>query len=292
MSDLTKFVISTDTCADLPEEFYKENNIDVHPLYYSFGEEMYGGDKQLTPKQFFDRMRGGEMPTTQATNPENSKELFLAHAKKGENIIHIAFSSGLSSTYQNACIAAGEVMEEYPEIKISVIDSLAASLGQGLIVYKAVQLKNEGKSYEEIRDYVENNKLHYSHHFTVDDLFHLFRGGRVSRTTAIIGTLAGIKPLLHVDNEGHLINIGKVRGRKKSLQNLAEKFINENSEYINEVDVIGITHGDCLEDAQYLADYIKEKTGRDKFIINMLCPTIGSHTGPGLIALFFTAEKR
>lgn len=286
------FVISTDTCADLPSDYYNAHNIDVHPLYYSFGEELFGGGNELSGKDFFDRVRKGEMPTTQATNPEISKEFFEKHAKAGEDVLHIAFSSGLSSTYQNACIAATEVMEEYPDAKITVIDSLAASLGQGLIVYKAVQLKEEGKSFDEVTKYVNDLLLHVSHQFTVDNLFHLFRGGRVSRTTAIIGTIAGIKPLLHVDNEGHLINIGKTRGRKKSLQELVDKFITTSGSYIDEIDVIGITHGDCIEDAEYVADLIKEKTGKDNFIINMLCPTIGSHTGPGLIALFFAAESR
>ena len=176
------FLISTDTTADLPASYVKENNIDIHTLFYAFGEVIYGTDNIMPEKEFFDRMRNGDMPTTMACN---------------------------------ACIAANEVMEEHPGARIVVVDSLAASMGEGLIVYKAVEMKKSGKSMDEIIDFVNNHKLNVVHNFTVDDLNHLYRGGRVSKTTAIIGTLANIKPILHVDNEGRLINIGKVRGRKK-----------------------------------------------------------------------------
>lgn len=286
------YVISSDTCCDLPEEFCTANNIDIHPLFYRFGEEVYGGETQLGMDEFYSRMRSGAMPTTMATNPEDSKDMFAEHAKKGEDVLHIAFSSGLSSTYQNSVIAASEVMEEYPDCKIIVIDSLCASLGQGLLVYEANRKKNEGLTLEQLAKFVEDTRLHISHQFTVDDLFHLFRGGRVSRATAIIGTLAGIKPLLHVDDEGHLINIGKVRGRKKSLSALVDKMESDSGSYLASSNIVGISHGDNLEDAQYVASLIEERFGKKEFIITPLCPTIGSHTGPDLIALFFLAERR
>lgn len=286
------FVISTDTCCDLPESYCVENNIDIHPLYYRFGDEVYGGETQLPMEEFYTRMRNGEMPTTMAVNPETSKELFLRHIQNGEDILHIAFSSGLSSSYQNAVIAANELMEEYPDSRIIVIDSLCASLGQGLLVHEAVRLMKEGLSLDELAAATSDARLHVAHHFTVDNLFHLFRGGRVSRATAIVGTLAGIKPLLHVDNEGHLINIGKVRGRKKSLTALVDRLGSDAGSYLEKSNIIGISHGDSLEDAKFVASLVEERYGKKEFIINTLCPTIGSHTGPDLIALFFFADKR
>lgn len=288
---MNKFIITSDTTCDLPDDYCRTNQIDIHPLYYRFGEnEIYGGDTDLTPEQFYKRMRDGEMPTTMATNPEVSEALFEKRINEGYDIIHIAFSSGLSSSCQNASIAARELMEKYPESRITVIDSLCASLGEGLLVYKAVNYMREGHSYDEVMEYVESIKLNISHQFTVDDLFHLHRGGRVSKATAIIGTIVGIKPLLHVDDEGHLIAIGKTRGRKKSLTSLVDKMIATMGNHNN--DVIMISHGDCIEDADFVASLIKAKTSVKEIITNCICPTIGSHSGPGTIALFFEADER
>lgn len=249
------FLISTDTTADLPASYVKENNIDIHTLFYAFGEVIYGTDNIMPEKEFFDRMRNGEMPTTMACNPQDCKTI-------------------------------------HPGARIVVVDSLAASMGEGLIVYKAVEMKKSGKSMDEIIDFVNNHKLNVVHNFTVDDLNHLYRGGRVSKTTAIIGTLANIKPILHVDNEGRLINIGKVRGRKKSLIALVDRMEEHIGSYRDKNDVVFISHGDCLQDAQFVAGLVKERFGIDNIWINYICPTIGTHSGPGTVALFFMGESR
>ena len=288
---MNKFIITSDTTCDLPDDFCKANKIDIHSLYYRFGDtEIYGGDNTLDPAVFYKRMRDGEMPTTMATNPETSIELFEKRVLEGYDIIHIAFSSALSSSCQNTIIAAGEVSEKYPDSRITVIDSLSASMGEGLLVFKAINYMNEGHTYDEVVEYIENTKLHIAHQFTVDDLFHLHRGGRVSKATAIIGTIVGIKPLLHVDNEGRLVSVGKTRGRKKSLVALVDRMIETMGNHEN--DVIMISHGDSLEDAEYVASLIKSRTSVNEIIINNVCPTIGAHSGPGTIALFFEADVR
>ncbi len=285
------FVISTDTTADLPAEYIKEHNIDIHALYYAFDDEVHDANNPLSEKDFYNRMRDGSMPTTMASNPEDSANLFRKHAQAGYDVLHIAFSSGLSSSYNNTCIAANEVMEEFPDCKIMVVDSLAASLGEGLMVYRAFQLKDEGKSMDEIVDYLNTHLQNFVHLFTVDDLFHLHRGGRVSKATAIIGTIAGIKPVLHVDEYGKLINIAKVRGRKKALNDLVDRMEELIGSYKDETDKVFISHGDCIEDAEFVAAKVKERFGKE-VIINYVCPTIGAHSGPGTIALFFMGEKR
>lgn len=285
------FIISTDTTADLPEHFIKENGIDVHTLYYSIGDTIYGPDNSLPVKEFYDRMRNGEMPTTMACNPEEATKIFKKRASEGYDILHISFSSALSSSYNNFYVAANEAMEEYPDCRIIVIDSLSASMGEGLVVYRAIQLRKEGKSIDEVAKYINEHLQNFVQFFTVDDLNHLYRGGRVSKTTAVIGTLACIKPILHVSEEGKLIPVGKVRGRKKSLNALVDKIDTYMGSFKNETDVVFLGHGDCLEDAQYVADKVKEKCGLDVWI-NTICPTIGTHSGPGTVALFFMGEKR
>lgn len=288
---MKNFVISTDTTSDLPLSFLKENDIDVHPLYYAFGEETFGGDNVLSEKEFYARMRSGALPTTQATNPEVSKQLFQKRVDAGLDVLHIAFSSALSSSFNNATLAANEIMEENPGSKIIVIDSLSASMGEGLVVYKAVQLKNEGLSLEEVSEYISSHLGNFCHQFTVDDLNHLYRGGRVSKTAAIIGTLAGIKPMLHVSNEGKLIPVGKVRGRKKSLISLVDRMDETMGSYRGNSNIAFISHGDCEEDANFVADLIKERFGMEVWI-NPVCPTIGSHSGPGTVALFYMGDER
>lgn len=285
------FIISTDTTADLPADYVKQYDVDIHNLYYAFGDVVHNADNALTEKEFYARMRAGEMPTTMAINPEDSATLFRKRVEAGFDILHIGFSSALSSSYNNACIAANEVMEEFPESKIVVIDSLSASLGEGLMVYRALQLKEEGKSLDEIADYINNHRLNFVHLFTVDDLNHLHRGGRVSKATAIIGTIAGIKPVLHVSDEGKLIKIGTVRGRKKSLSDLVDRMETLAGSYINETDKVFLSHGDCIEDAEFVAAKVKERFGKE-VVINYVCPTIGAHSGPGTIALFFMGEHR
>lgn len=289
------FKITTDSTADLPVEYLKEHNVGCMPISYIVDGVTYGRDRELDWKEFYSLMRNdGKMPTTSQINPAEAKEYFEEFIKTDKEILHLAFSSGLSGTYGNLCIAAEEIMEEYPDCRIIVVDSLCASMGEGLFVHKAVKMRDEGKTIEETADWLRTNVQNFTHVFTVDDLFHLYRGGRVSKTAAVIGTMAGIKPKLHVDSEGHLIVIGKVRGRKKSLNALVDYMEEKMGSYLSEnrQDYVFISHGDALEDAEYVRDQIKERFGIENFLINHIGPTVGAHSGPGTIALFFMGESR
>lgn len=289
---MKQFIITTDGNADLPEDYTKENGIKVIPLYYSIDDKIYGGDENLTPEEFYAKMRQGKMPTTMAVNPEVAKKTFEEIIHEGFDILHIAFSSALSSSYNGAAMAARELCETEDGVHIKVVDSLSASLGQGLLVHKLNELRKSGKTLEEAYEWAEKYKLNMCHQFTVDDLFHLHRGGRVSKATAIVGTLINVKPVLHVDDEGRLIPLNNVRGRKKALNALVDNMAKTIGSFASENDVIFISHGDCMADAQYVADKVKEKFGIEKFIINMVSPTIGAHSGPGTVALFYMGEKR
>lgn len=287
---MADYIISTDSTADLPEEYIKEHGIIIQNLSYCFGEEVFSGTNDLDPKVFYARMRNGEMPTTNASIPEQVRASFEAVLKQGKDILHLGFSSALSSSCSTTIVVANELKEAYPERNIIVIDSLCASLGQGLFVHKAVQKKEAGEDIESVAAWLAENREHFCHLFTVDDLFHLHRGGRVSKATAIVGTIINVKPVLHVDSEGRLINIDKVRGRKKSLSALVERMGTLIPGHEN--DIVFISHGDCLEDAQFVADQIKERFGISNFLINYVSPTIGAHSGPGTVALFFLGEHR
>ncbi|MDD3221032.1 MAG: DegV family protein [Clostridia bacterium] len=286
------FVITTDTCCDLPENYIKENGLGVVTLFYNMKGVSYGGEKEMEVKEFYDMMRGGEMPTTMAANPEDLRKMFTKYLNEGKDVLHLAFSSELSSSCSNAVVTAREVNEEYTDHKVIVIDTLSASLGQGLVVHKALELRKQGKSIEETAEWVEANRLHFCHQFTVDDLNHLYRGGRVSKLTAVAGTLIKIKPILHVSDEGKLIPIGKTRGRRKSLQTLVDNMERTIGSFKDKNDIVFISHGDSLEDAQYVAGLVKEKFGIEKFLINPVSPTIGAHSGPGTIALFYMGDRR
>lgn len=285
-----KYIISTDSTADLPASYVKEHDIAIQFLSYAFGDTVYGLNNQLDPHDFYDRMRSGEMPTTNACIPDEVQNSFEAYLKEGYDILHISFSSGLSASHNNARIAANELAEQYPDRKIILVDSLCASLGQGLFVHYAVTMKEQGKSIEEVAAWLEENKLHLCHQFTVNDLFHLHRGGRVSKATAIIGTLINVKPVLHVDNEGHLTSVCNVRGRKKALLKLVELMGEQIDGYQN--DIVFISHGDCLEDAEFVAAQVKERFGIQNFLIDYVSPTIGAHSGPGTVALFYLGNTR
>ena len=286
------FKIITDSTADLPEEYLKEHDLGCVNLCYIMDGVTYGRGEELDWKEFYAMMREGKMPTTSQVNPEEAKEYLEKVVQTEKEILWIAFSSGLSGTYNSVRIAAEEVLEEHQDCKIIVIDSLSASLGEGLLVHKAVGLRDQGKSLEEVAEWVESHKKNLVHAFTVDDLFHLHRGGRVSKAAAVLGTLAGIKPKLHVDDEGHLILIDKVRGRKKSLTALVDYMEQKIGSYRDKNDVIFISHGDALADAEFVRDQVKERFGIDNFVINRVGPTIGAHSGPGTIALFFMGDER
>ncbi|MCI8597647.1 MAG: DegV family protein [Lachnospiraceae bacterium] len=289
---MNSYVIMTDNMADLPESYIQEHGLEVISLSYILDGKTYDRDHPLEVGEFYNKMRNGSMPTTSQVNPEQAKEAFASCLKAGKDVLYLAFSSGLSGTYGSGQIAAQEIQEEntYPDRRIVVVDTLSASLGEGLLVHKAVQMKEAGKSLDEVAAWVEANKLHLCHNFTVDDLFHLHRGGRVSKATAILGTMINIKPILHVDDEGHLIAIGKVRGRKKSLTSLVDRMGEQIKGFENQE--VFISHGDCLEDAQYVEKLVRERFGVESFIINHVGPTIGAHSGPGTIALFFMGNPR
>ncbi len=289
---MNNYIITTDTTTDLPEDYIKKHNLGIMSLTYTLEGTTYSKENPLDVKLFYEKMRNGSMPTTSQVNPENAKNIFLPYLKDGYDILHIAFSSGLSGSYNSARIAAEELSEDFPDCKITVIDSLAASLGEGLLVHKAVMLKEQGADLDTVADWVEQNKLHIVHNFTVDDLFHLHRGGRVSKATAILGTMINVKPILHVDDEGHLIALSKVRGRKKSLQALVDSMEKQMGAYKNQNDIVFISHGDSLADAQYVADLVKQRFGIESFLINYVGPTIGAHSGPGTIALFYMGDYR
>jgi len=293
MSDTKRpFIISSDTTADLPEEFVRENNLVLHQLHYIVDGETYGDEKHMEIKEFFNRMRKGATVSTFATNPDVSKDIFRKQLSEGYDVLHIAFSSGLSSAYNNSVIAANEVLPEFPGARIEVIDSLCASGGQGLYLWYALKMQKGGKSMDEIIKWLTENKLHLCHSFTVDDLSYLQKGGRISKTVKVFGTLLNIKPVLHVDNEGKLVPVTNVRGRKKSLLGLIDQMEEHLGSFKDKNEMIIITHGDCLEDAEFLRDKIKERLGYKNFILSYLSPTIGSHAGPGTMALFYLGKER
>lgn len=286
------YVITTDSSADLPSSYYKEHGIGCVALTYTMDGVNYTPENFLSEKEFYARVRGGSLPTTAQVNPEDARKLMEPYLKEGKDVLHIAFSSGLSGTYNSSRIAGEELKEEYPERSIIVIDSLAASLGQGLLVHFAQQKKEAGESMEAVAAWVEANKNHITHVFTVDDLNHLYRGGRVSRTTAVVGGILNIKPILHVDEEGKLINIGKVRGRKKALLELVNLMDEKIGSYRESCDTIFISHGDCEEEAQFVVDKVKEKYPVKTVVMNFVGSVIGAHSGPGTVALFFLGDKK
>ncbi len=286
---MSEFIITADSTVDLPKEFLEEKNVPIVSLSYIVDGTTYKDGEGLTSKEFYDKIREGAMPTTSQVNPEQARELFEPILKEGKDLLHIAFTSGLSGTYNSCRIAAEELREEYPDRKIVVVDSLCAASGGGMLLYKALELKEQGKSFDEIAAWVEENKLHVCHDVTVDDLFHLHRGGRVSKTSAVLGTIIKIKPIIHVNDEGKLIVIGKERGRKKALQTLVERMEEKSQGFEN--DIVMITHGDALEDAEYVKGLIEEKFGITNIMINPLGTVIGSHTGPGVISIFYMGNR-
>lgn len=289
---MDNFKIITDSTADLPKSYYEDNNIGLMHLTCLFEGETYGKDKELDIKDFYARVRNGSMPTTSQVNPEEAKQALIEFGEENKNLLYLAFSSGLSGTYQSGCIAVEELKEERPDLNIIIIDTLCASMGEGLFVDKAVDMLKEGVSMEDTAKYLKDHVLNLVHVFTVDDLNHLYRGGRVSKATAIIGTMVGIKPLLHVDNEGHLIKVGTARGRKKSLMGLVDMMEERIGSYKGKNDKVFISHGDCEEDALIVQEEVKKRFGCDSFLISYIGPVVGAHSGPGTVALFFWGDER
>ena len=287
---MSAYKIITDSGSDLTEQMLEELKVAKVSLSVLFRGESRPDSVDEGIRSFYDALRAGEISTTSAVNPDGWASAIEPVLQAGQDALVMAFSSGLSTTYQSAVIAAGELTEKYPERKILVVDTLCASLGEGLLVWYACKKRDEGLDLEELRDWLEENKLHLCHWFTVDDLMFLKRGGRVSAATALVGTMLQIKPVLHVDDEGHLINVGKARGRKASIDALAAKVAELGEGFENET--MFISHGDCIGDAQYLASVLKEKYGVKHVHINHVGAVVGSHSGPGTLALFFMGKHR
>lgn len=287
---MSEFKIITDSGCDLPQEMLSSLDVLTVPLIVNFRGEDREDSVDAGIKELYDGLRAGEPATTSAVNPDRWMKKMESVVSQGMDVLTITFSSGLSTTYQSAVIAGNELKEKYPDRKIFVVDSLAASLGQGLLIWYTCKMKDAGMSIEELAKWVEDNRQNLCHWFTVDDLMYLKRGGRVSAATALVGTMLQIKPVLHVDHEGHLINVAKTRGRKASIQALAQKAVELGEGYDNST--MFICHGDCIEDAEYLASLVKEKCGAKEVFIGYTGAVIGSHSGPGTLALFFMGKNR
>lgn len=290
---MDNYIIMTDTTSDITQDLANELGIEALPLSFELeGENYYNylDFREYPITEFYSKLREGKMSVTAQINVSEFTEAFKKHLDMGIDILYIAFSSGLSGTYSSALIAAKELQKEYNDRKIIVIDSLSASMGEGLLVYNAVMKKREGLSIDELSNWILDNRNKLCHWFTVDDLHHLKRGGRVSSTAAVMGSMLGIKPILHVDNEGHLIPVEKVRGRRQSLDKLIDHM--ERS-CINPKDqVVFISHGDCIDDANYVKDQINKRLHPKEIMINFIGPVIGAHSGPGTIAIFFVGKER
>lgn len=287
------YIIYTDSTADLSPQLVDMLGIMVIPFEFTIDGKSYfdyPDQRELDAKEFYDMLRGGKSATTSLVNVDRYKTIFEPELAAGREILYIAFSSGLTGSVACAITAAEELNEKYPDGKLVVVDSLAASMGQGLLVFNAVQKKKEGLDIDALAAWVTDNRNKLAHWFTVDDLGHLRRGGRVSAAAAVLGGMLGIKPVLHVDNEGHLIPVSKVRGRRSSLEALVDR-IGKTGTNLKE-QTIFISHGDSLEDCRWVEQQIKKRFGVKDSYINFIGPVIGAHSGPGTIALFFTASEK
>ena len=287
---MTNFQIITDSCCDFASQEYEKLNLKVVPLSVEFRGTVTDDRNDDSLKEMYDGLRAGEAARTAAVNPEAWRAAMEPCLEKGQDVLVMAFSSGLSTTYQSAEIAAQELRDSYPQRKILVVDTLCASMGQGLLVWYACRKRDDGASLEEVYTWCQENKLHLCHWFTVDDLFFLKRGGRISAATTLVGTMLNIKPVLHVDDEGHLVSVSKSRGRKAAIEALAKKTAELGEGFDNSV--MFISHGDCRGEAEFLANLLKEKYGAKEVVINYVGAVIGSHSGPGTLALFFLGKRR
>ncbi len=290
---MSDFVIITDSSADLTPELVAEAGVQVLPLSFTIQNKTYHNypdDREMPVKEFYAMLRDGEMATTAAVNVADYSEAMEPILSSGRDVLILAFSSNLSATYQSSFVAVSEMREKYPERKIFTVDTLCASMGQGMLVYLACKERSKGRSIEEVRDWTEEHKLNLCHWFTVDDLNFLKRGGRVSAATALVGTMLSIKPVLHVDDAGRLISMGKTRGRAASLKALVDHM--EESALNKGDQTVFLSHGDCPEDAQKVVDDIEARFGVKKVYVNHVGPVVGAHSGPGTVALFFMGSKR
>ncbi len=290
---MSDFVILTESSADLSPQLVEKLGITVLPLSFILDGKTYQDypdQREMESHDFYEQLRQGKTATTSAVNVHDYTVALEKLLKEGHDVLVMSFSSGLSSTYQSSVLAVDELREAYPDRKFYTVDTLSASLGQGLLVCLAANERNNGKSIEEVRDWVEHNRLKLCHQFTVDDLQFLKRGGRISAATATVGTMLKIKPVLHVDNEGHLVSIGKARGRSAALKALVDKM--EQTAIEPKAQTVFISHGDCPEDAQLVADMVRDRMGVQEIVINRVGPVIGAHSGPGTVALFYVGTER
>jgi len=287
------YVILTDSCCDLTARMAEDLQLTVLPLSLTMGGMEYHNyldGHELDFGDFYNKIRAGQTATTSAISVGTFESAMREILESGRDILCINFSSALSATYQSAAIAAEELRKEFPEARIFVVDSLCASLGQGLLLYLCAQQKLLGRSIEEVHLYAETTKGKVCHWFTVDDLNHLKRGGRISAATALFGTMLSIKPVMHVDDGGHLVPVSKARGRKSALLSLVDRM---EQSAVNPADqTVFISHGDCEGDALFVADEITRRFGTQRIFINYVGPVIGNHSGPGTVALFFLGGKR
>ena len=288
-----RYRIITDSTGDLTPELIRDLQLTVIPMEFTIDGKSYRNypdGHEMSAKAFYHLLRAGKTSTTAQINAHEFMDWADPILQAGKDILYLAFSSGLSGTCQSAYLAKEELSARYPDRKIYVVDSLAASMGEGLLAYYASKMQLEGKTIDEVYQWLQDNKLHLCHWFTVDDLNHLKRGGRVSSAAALFGTMLGIKPVLHVDDAGHLIPVAKIRGRRQSLDSLVAHM--EQTVTNPEEQVIFISHGDCEKDAQYVADQIRAKWNVREIVLNEIGPVIGTHSGPGTVALFFLGSKR
>ncbi len=286
---MANYQIITDSACDLPKSTLSQLNVTMAPLHVMFRGENLPDSVDEGLKEIYDGLRAGEMTSTSAVNPQGWSSVLESALAAGQDALVLAFSSGLSTTYQSAVIAAGELLKKYPGRKIRVIDTASAALGQGLLVWYACKKRDEGLGLEELAAWCEENKLHLCHWFTVNDLMFLKRGGRISAATAVLGTMLQIKPVLHMDDEGKLINMEKARGRKASIENLVKKFKELGEGYDNHT--VFVCHGDCLDEAQKLKQLLLDAGVKEVFVGN-LGAVIGSHAGPGTLSVFFMGKHR
>ena len=289
---MRNYCITTDSNSDLPQEYINKLGTVIIPQYYSFGDTVYGDELNMAPAEFYQRMKDGELPQSQANNPAVIEDKFRALLDQGLDIIHIAFSSALSGSYNNVCMVARELLEEYTDARITIIDSLNVSLAESVLVIHANALKNNGASYDEVVARLNEMIPHINVQFTVDDLFHLQRGGRVSKTVALVGSALNLKPFLYVNNVGGLTSAGTVRGRKKSIRALVDRMKSSLAKNTDYTLPVGIIHGNCLDEAQSLAELIKTETSFTDIIISEISPSIGTHSGPGAIGIIYYGQEK
>ncbi len=290
---MRNYRIITDSTSDLSVSVLDKIDLTIIPMEFTLDGQSYMNypdEREYDMHAFYSNLKAGSSSTTTQINQHRFTEIFEPFLQAGEDVLYMAFSSGLSGTCQSACLAAEELREKYPDAKIIVVDTLSASAGEGLLVYTACLKKAEGMPIEELEKWILDHRLHLCHWFTVDDLMYLKRGGRVSPTVALIGTALGIKPVMHVDNEGHLIPVSKVRGRRRSLEALVEHMAETCD--MKKTDTVFISHGDSYEDAKFVGGLVRSKLKIRNIVYSQIGPVIGSHSGPGTIALFFFGSER